>query len=190
MIFKAFGIAAICVFAASAAQAGDFTAVKHGSYMIDLDTQDGNFSLWKTEEVADLNALKAHVTFARKGGGKYAPMVSLSLYSGDKRVNLQFTAFPKSGPLIGYVTGNQGSNDPNRQLIMTPPNFEEGFDIRARWTPEGKVSFDVYSKANETLGQGFEHHEIDLGGPVTSIQISNSTSEVEFNKLELGTEAP
>ncbi len=172
----------------SFAYAGDFQPVKHGSYLVDLDTQDGNFSLWKTSDVSDVNALRAHLTLLRKGSGKYAPSVVLSLLSGDKRVSLKVIALPKSGPMFLQVV--KDNDDKTGQMILTPPEFQEAFDIHVRWTPDGKVSFDVYSKANKDIGQGFEHHEVDLGGAVTDIEITNSTGEAEFNKLELGNEAP
>ncbi len=196
MILKMAAAAACLLMLAGPAAAGDFHVVPHGSYLIDLDTQDGNFSQWETHDVGDINALRAHMTFARKGSGQYAPVVTVAVLSGDKEVRVQFTAFPKSGPLIGLVHGTKpdngdkpaGIDDPNLQLVLMPPEFSEGFDLHVSWTPDGKVSFDVYDKANKSVGQGFEHHVMALDGPVTGIRLSNSTGEVEFNKLELGTE--
>jgi hypothetical protein len=190
MIVKASILAAVLMATAAGAHAGEFKAASHGSYLIDLDTQDGNFALWRTEDVGDINALRAHITLARKGSGKYLPVVTLRIGRGDKSVMLQLAAFPKSGPLVGFVQDGEKKDDPNQQLIMLAPEFQEPFDVHVRWTPEGKVSFDIYDKANKAIGQGFEHHEIDLGGAPTSVEITNSTGEVEFNKLELGTETP
>lgn len=194
MILKIIAITGLLLLA-EPALAGEFHVAPHGSYKIDLDTQDGNFSQWETSDVSDINTLHAHITFLRKGSGNYAPIMTMGLMSGGKSVYIQFVALAQKGPLFGIVHGthpdDQGTSakfNENRQLILTPPEFSEGFDVHVSWTPEGKVSFDIYDKANASLSQGFEHHEVQLDGPVTSVRLSNSTSEVEFNKLELGVE--
>ena len=187
---RALAVALVLSVAAGAASADTFRPIKHGTFSFDLDTADGAFSVWKLDDVSDIDALRARITFLRKGKGEYAPTMTLAILAGEQRAVLQFLAFPKSGPLVGYVYDKAGSKGPASQLVLTPPDFKEPFDVVVRWTPEGKVSFDIFTAANKKVSQGFEHHELALGAAVTGVQISNSTGEVEFGKLELGNMAP
>ncbi len=192
MKFKILAMAAAFALAASGANAGTFQAAPHGSYLLDMDTGDGNFSLWETKDVADINAVQAHITFARKGKSKdYAPSFRITLETaGDVSARVDFSALPKSGPLIGFVTTFKGRDETGRELIIMGPEFAEPFDLKIAWTADGKISVDTYDKAVATIGQGFEHHQADVGQAITAVSVSVSTGEVEFNKLELGTVTP
>lgn len=172
------------------AHADDFRAAPHATFMTDLDTADGAYSVWRHDDVAGLNAMRTQVTFNRKGKGQYAPMFTIRVVAANRSAALSFTAFPKSGPLIGYAARSDAS-EKDREMLLTFPEFKEPFDVHVQWTPEGKVTFRIYSKSGKSLAaQGFERHVVDLGGAITGVQFSNSTSEVEFGKIELGTESP
>lgn len=185
-MFKTIAMAFTLAALSGAAQAGDFKVAPHGSYVIDLDTADNSFSEWRSDDVSDLNAAHAHMRIARCGKSKeYACQAHIHLYSGDKAVSIGVTALKPGAPL--YVTLEDGV-DAHRQMFLAPPTADEAFDFDIRWSPTGKISVDLYDKVSRGIGQGFEHHEYDLAGPVTAMEVTGSTSEVEVNKLELGSE--
>ncbi|MGZ3306219.1 MAG: hypothetical protein ACXU8U_10210 [Asticcacaulis sp.] len=169
-----------------AALAGDFKVAPHGSYLIDLDTADDSFSVWRSEDLGELNAVHARMRIARCGKSKqYACQGHIRLSSGDKSVSIEVISLKPGAPL--YVTLDDGV-DSHRQMFLSPPEADEAFDFHIRWSADGKISFDLYDKLNHGIGQGFEHREYDLAAPVKSMEVTGSTSEVEFNKLELGSE--
>ena len=188
MIIKSLAAAAVVLSLASPVCASDFKVVPHGSFLIDLDTMDDHFSVWRATDVADVNAVHAHVTLARCGKSKqYACVAHIRVKSGDKAVGITIMQLKGSGPL--YVV-SKGPDDEDQQIYLTPPIAGESFDVGIHWAADGKVGLDLYDAANKEIGQGFEHHEADLGGPVDTVEVSGSTSEVTIDKLELGTETP
>lgn len=169
------------------AQADDFKPVPRGSYTLDLDTADGNFSEWNLNDLTDVNAVRAHVTFARKGKHKtYAAFFTLSLRGETKRGDVSFTALSANGPLYTVVGLKDEKGKISEDMVLVPPELGEDFDLKIRWSGDGKISLDIYSKANRNIGQGFEHREIDLGEPVTGLTIGNSTGEIVIDPLQLG----
>jgi len=185
-MFKTIAIAIALAALSSAAQAGDFKVAPHGSYLIDLDTADDSFSVWRSEDLGDVNAVHAHMRIARCGKSKeYACQAHIRLYSGDKSVSIAVTSLKPGAPL--YVTLDDGV-DAHRQMFLSAPAADEAFDFDIHWSPDGKISVDLYDTVSRGVGQGFEHHEYDLAAPVKAMEVTGSTSEVEVNKLELGSE--
>ena len=126
-MFKTIAMAVALTALSGAAQAGDFKVAPHGSYIIDLDTADDSFSLWRSDDLSDLNAAHAHLRIPRCGKSKqYACQAHIRLYSGDKSVSLGVTALKPGAPL--YVTLEDGV-DAHRQMFLSAPAADEAVDF-------------------------------------------------------------
>ncbi len=173
------------------ANAESFTPVERGTYSLDLDTTDGNFSQWALNDLSGVNATRAKVTFARKGKHKtYAALATLSVEGKTRQVYIRFAALSDNGPLYSTVTLADSNGQIKEEVVLLPPDMKETFDLHVQWTPEGKVIFDLFDHANKDVGQGFERHEIEMGEPVTALKIINSTGEVAIDPLQVGQATP
>lgn len=168
------------------AHAQSFTAAPNATFVLDLDSADGNFSLWQARDLAGINALRARATFVRKGEHRrWAPTFSITASGGEGRAAITFTAAPSSGPLlVGAALWRNGQKS-EEETFLLPPAFEEPFDIHVEWTESGLVTFTVFSSAARAAN-GFERHQVDLGEAPTSLRITGSTGEVLFDPLQLG----
>ncbi len=78
-----------------AANAETFTPAPNASYALDLDTKDGNYSIWSANDLTGLNALRAHVTFARKGTHeRFAPSFTVVVAGATREARLAVIAAP------------------------------------------------------------------------------------------------
>ncbi|MFO1018195.1 MAG: hypothetical protein U1E03_11395 [Hyphomonadaceae bacterium] len=163
-----------------------FTAAPNASFVLDLDSADGNFSLWQANDLTGINTLHARATFVRKGEHRrWAPTFSISASGESDRAAITFTAAPRSGPLLVEVALWRNGEKSAEEMFLLPPAFEEPFDIHVEWTEGGLVTFTVFSRAAQAVS-GFERHQVDLGQAPTSIRITGSTGEVLLDPLQLG----
>lgn len=176
--------------AQGSAFAQTFTASPNSSFVLDFDSEDGNFSLWRLNDLSGLTALRARTTFARKGtDARWAPSFSIAVGNDNATARLSVLAAPNSGPLIVETSLVQGRTRDQRETFVLTPTFEEPFDLHVNWTPDGVVTFRIYSRAAQAVN-GYEQHQVRLGVPPTALSISGSTSEVQFDPLQLGTTSP
>ncbi len=179
-------VAACLVFVGQSAAAQSFAPSPNGSFLLDLDTQSGSFSVWRANEIAGVNAVRAHVTFARKGVDRqWAPTFQIRLSNESHDAVLSFVAVPNSGPLIVQASLVQGQQQSEQQTFLLTPTFQEAFDIDIDWTPAGVVTFTVHSQAAQAVN-GYERHQVTISGPPNTISATCSTGEVTFNPIQLG----
>jgi hypothetical protein len=177
---------ALAMLSVGPASAQTFTAAPNLSFFLDFDSEDGNYSVWRATDLSGVNALRAHSTFVRKGQHeRYAPSFSIAIGRESAEARLQVTALPRSGPLIVRASRHEGGQTTQEQMFLLTPEFRETFDLNVEWTPEGVVTFTVYSNAAQAVN-GFERHQINLGGSPTLVEVSGSTGEVSFDPIELG----
>ncbi|NEX93733.1 hypothetical protein [Caulobacter sp. 17J65-9] len=184
---------AVCLLAAllfgNAASAGEFKAAPNASYVVDLDTPDGNFSLWQADDLTGLNALRTNVTFARLGKDKtYAPHFAVALENDKGRVVLGASVL-KGKVMIVTLTTWQGDKQTAQEMFMLPPEPSETFALDLDWTPDGVVTAVIHSQATKDMN-GFERHQARLDGAPARLEITGSTAEVEFKPLKLGSTTP
>lgn len=174
----------------AAAHAAEFTPAPNQSFTVDLDTQAGNFSLWRAEELNGVNAVRSQITFVRLGTDpKWSPMFRVSLVRGTERVAFSVTGLPGKNLLIPMLTTTRDSKKMGDDIYVMTPQVGERFGLEIDWTPDGAVSVMIRDKAAQEIS-GFERHVGKLSGPPTSLEISGSTGEVEFKPLKLGRATP
>ncbi|MDP1738174.1 MAG: hypothetical protein Q8L23_12135 [Caulobacter sp.] len=179
-------MAALLLLSASAAGAAEFTPAPNAGYVIDLDTPDNSMSLWQLDEMSGISALRARVTFVRVGKKTaYGPATMLILSNGQSEASLTFLLTPKGS--VAMLSAKRGETELGRELFLMPIDPKETFGLEIDWTPEGKVTVRIATKAVKDMGgDGFERHEVTMDGAPTQIKILGGGSETEFKPLTLG----
>ncbi|HYD88786.1 MAG TPA: hypothetical protein VEA80_15030 [Vitreimonas sp.] len=168
------------------AAAQSFSAAPNASFVLDFDSEDGNFSLWRATDLTGINALRARATFVRKGQHRqWAPSFAISVGSEGADASISFTAAPRSGPLMVEAALWRGGEPSAEETFLLTPAFQEPFDIHVDWTEEGLVTFTVFSRAAQAVN-GYERRQVNLGQAPTTVRITGSTGEVLFEPLQLG----
>jgi hypothetical protein len=164
------------------AGAGTFTAASPpGSTVLDLDTQDGNYSIWRLEAADGIDAIHTTVQVHRLGNDpRWTPTFTITLRNGDAGVLLHMSSRTRQPPLtLESEVTKAGKETSGETYIVTLP-LDQKMDIKIEWTPDGTVAFWA----------GGEKHTVALGAPVKTVEFSGSTGEVEYNPLEIGHTGP
>jgi len=178
--------ACLTLFVAQSAEAQSFVPSPNASFLLDLDTQSGSYSLWRVNDMAGVNAVRARVTFARKGVDRqYAPSFQIRIGNGDQDALLSVVALSNSGPLIIRSSLSQGQQHSQEETFLLTPVFREVFNLDIDWTPAGVVTFTVHSQAAQAVN-GYERHQVTLSRAPTVISANGSTGEVTFDPIQLG----
>lgn len=181
-------LAAACALAtaANSASAGEFQRAPNQSFSLDLDTEPGNFSQWRSGDLTGLNALRTRMTFVRLGTHpKWAPSFHLSLVNGGERATFDVQGVGGKKPLIATLVHWKDRKEASRETFLMMPEAGETFALEADWTPTGEVTIVIRDKAAEALN-GFERRSVTLAAAPSSLEISGSTGEVTLSPLELG----
>jgi hypothetical protein len=181
-------LAAACVLAtfANSAWAADFERAPNQSFSLDLDTEAGNFSQWRSGDLTGFNALRTRMTFVRLGAhSKWAPSFHLSLVNGGERATFDVTGVAGKKPLIASLVHWKDQKEASREAFLMMPEAAETFALEVDWTPTGEVTVVVRDKAAQALN-GFERRSVSLAAAPSSLEISGSTGEVTLSPLELG----
>lgn len=174
------------IFSVGAANAQSFVVAPNSSFTLNLDSEDGNFSLWKAEDLSGLSALEARVTFVRKGSHRqWMPTLMVAIEGQTSTALFRVVSFRRRGELTVRTELIAQDSETVIQEFLFAPELGEEFDLRVEWTSEGAVVFTVHSRS-APLVDGFERHEVQLGQRPSSLRISNSTGEVNFAPLRLG----
>jgi hypothetical protein len=185
----AFCAALIANFAETSA-AQSFVPAPNGTFVLDFDSEDGNFSLWRVDDLTGINTMRARATLVRKGHhDRWAPSFTIALGDDQGQARLSIIAAPNSGPLIIQSALIQGQSRSQEDNFALTPHFQEAFDIHVEWTAEGVVTFTVFSRAAQGVN-GYERRQVSLGRGPTTLSITGSTGEVLFDPLQLGRLSP
>lgn len=173
-----------------AAAAQTFVAAPNSSFVLDFDSEDGNYSLWRVADLSGANALRTRATFVRKGQhDQYAPSFTIAVGDDSAQARISISAAPRSGPLIVETALTQGQERSQEDNFALTPHFQEAFDLHVDWTQDGLVTFTVFSRAAQAVN-GYERHQVDLGRAPNTLSITGSTGEVLFDPVQLGRTAP
>lgn len=178
-------VVAACLFAAPVA-AAEFQPVPNARYVIDLDTPDDSFSLWRQSDLSGISSARAQVTFRRVGKKKaFSPGASIILANDGSQARLSFAVTPKGS--VAILTASRGEMALASELFVMPIEPDETFGLEVDWTPEGKVMVRLATRAVKTMGgDGFERHEVTIDGAPTSLEVVGVASEIELKPLTLG----
>lgn len=189
-VLKALIGACLALCLANGAEAQTFVAAPNGSFLLDLDSQAGNYSIWRANDITGVNAVRAHVTFARKGtDARYAPSFQIRVGNSGEDALLSVVAAPNSGPLIVQTALSRGQQQTAQEVFVLTPVFQESFDLDVDWTDAGVVTFTVHSRAAQAVN-GYERHQVTLSAPPTRFGANGSTGEVTFDPIQLGHVGP
>lgn len=181
---------AVVLAAALPAHAAEFRPAPNQSFTVDLDTQTGNFSQWKAEDIAGFNALRTQVTFLRLGkDSKWAPSFHLSLVNGAERATFNLTGMPGKTLLVAQLVHWRDGKEAGRDLYLLGPEFGETFALDVDWSPDGLVTMTIRDKAAQAIN-GFERHQTKLAAAPSVLEVSGSTGEVVLKPLQLGNVGP
>ncbi|HRD27755.1 MAG TPA: hypothetical protein PLO65_05600 [Caulobacter sp.] len=172
--------------AAAPAWAADFQPAPNADYVLDLDTPDDSFSLWRQSDLSGISAARAQVTFRRVGRKKaFSPGASIILANDQSEARLSFVVAPKGA--VAILIASRGETKLGSELFVMPVEPGETFGLELDWTPEGKVVVRMATRAVKTLGgDGFERHEITMAGAPTRMEIVGVAAEIELKPLTLG----
>jgi hypothetical protein len=173
---------ALAVVAAAPAYADAFVPVPQLADMVlDQDTANGKYSVWRIAHPETLNAIRTAVQVHRLGqDDRWAPGFGIFLKSGDKEVAFQIFSDTRQPPLAMHLFANKDGTTTEDQKFAATLGLDQKLDLAIDWTADGVV----------TVEAGGEKHTIALGAPVTSVDFSSSTGEVEFNPLQIGRTGP
>jgi hypothetical protein len=166
---------------AASAEPDGFIPAAHTGFDMDFDVQSGNFSTWKTSDIAGLNALRATATIHRLGiDPKWGPGFNFDVYASADEYSVQvFSADRRSLAVqIRHIVGGK-----EVQTVIWPMAMavEEPLDVAIDRTPAGSVTFSFGAKGKQTVA---------LSGPVTAVELVGSTGEIEFKDVRLGRVGP
>lgn len=165
-----------------------FTPAGNASYTVDLDTQNGNFSVWRAKDLGGLNALRAKVVVSRLGkDSKWAPSFQIKLENANSHADLSIDGI--KGLLFLHAQSWDGDKQVQDELFLMPPEVGETFGLELDWKADGSAVIVVHAKATEKVS-GFERHEIKLSGAPSSLEVSGSTGEITLDPLQLGRVTP
>jgi hypothetical protein len=183
-----FLFAAVPMFFATTALADTFTPLPHSRHMVDLDTGDGNFSVWEAQDLTGASSLRATFKINRVGADKkWAPTFKFQLFNGEKWVSFTLTGFAGKTLLMPSVEKSDGGKG---EFFMTPMTLGEAASLTLSWTPAGALTINLKSREALSVSPSGETHEASLGGAPTKFRLLGSTGEIEVTALELGTTAP
>ncbi len=170
------------------ARAQSFAPAASANYTMDLDTQNGNFSVWQVNDLSAINALRSNVTIARLGQDpKWAPTFLIMLNSDAGRAELHISGL--DGRLILTAESWVGEEQMQSEVFLLPPEIAETFGLDVDWSPDGSVVFVVRDKAAGKVN-GYERHVISLMGPPTTLEITSSTGQLKLDQVKLGRTTP
>lgn len=173
------------------ASAQTFTAVAHGSHKIDLDTAAGAFSIWSTDDLSGVTAVRA--TFAMRqmrADKRWAPSFRFAVAAGDEVVELRAFGGKPNQPMILQLTHRKGAQTVSEELFMTFLMADDVADLEIDWTAAGNVIVRLKSPQSLAISATGEQHEARLSTMPTRLEISASTGELEVKSLKLGAIAP
>jgi len=173
---------AVAAYGLNPAYAETFTPIPAlGNSVLDFDTQSGNYSGWQIADVGSINAIRTTLQVHRLGNDpRWIPTFSIILANSDRNVVFQLVSPKDDPPLFMFLKRHEGGKSADEQQFSTTVGVDEKLDVSIDWTPDGTV----------TVRAGEETRTINLGAPVTSLQLSGSTGEIEFNPLRIGHAAP
>jgi len=184
------GLALAFASLATAASGAQFKPAPNQTFTLDLDTQAGNFSLWRADDISRLDALRADIAFVRwRDDPKWAPSFHIDLVNGPESVNFTVIADREKNRLYTTLETWRGGKQLAQELYVFGPVLGEKFSLDLNWAADGTVTAVVRDRAAQAM-KGFERHVAKLGSAPTSLQIFNSTGEVKFDALQLGRTPP
>ena len=165
------------------ASADDLTTVPSlGNTVLDLDTGNGNYSQWKISDLGAINSLRTTLQVHRLGDDpRWAPGVTITVGNKDEYVIFQLVSATRQPPLTMHMAYYAGDKIAGDQSFATTVGLNEKLDVSVDWTRAGSVTV--------RLGGG-ETQTLSLKSPPTSLSISDSTGEAEFNPLRIGHVGP
>jgi hypothetical protein len=172
-------LALLCLLAtgASAAGADSFVAAPLGTTGLDFDTEAGRYSQWRLEHLDGIDAVRATVIIHRLAvDARWAPTFTIQLQSGKDAVTLQFASRSRQPPMTMEATVAKGGKDVDDQDFERTVDLEERLPLSIDWSADGTVILLV----------GGEKHTLALGEPITALEITGSTGEVQFDPLQIG----
>lgn len=170
----------------SAVAAETFTPGPGQTYLLDLDTADGNFSVWRADDLQGANALRAKVTFARLGLDKrWSPNFQVRVGDASMTVGLTVVGVKNKVLVTTLRTLRDNKVVGKEESFLLGPEPGETFDLEIDWDASGRIAFLIRDRAAKAIN-GFERHEARLDGPPTRVEIVGSTGEVLFDPLQLG----
>ena len=144
---------------------------------MDLDTQSGNFSNWKSDNLCGFSGLRAALTMPRLGKDEdFLPSTQVIVKHDKEGIGVRFSSLDRTNSLTGTFVHVLGAQDDAKPLTKAF-DAEKTIDIAIDWSIDGTVTVKV----------GQESQTMRLAGSVDHLEISNSTSEVIVSRLQLGT---
>jgi hypothetical protein len=177
------GIAALVLGLSEVVLADDLTAVPSlGNTVLDFDTGNGKFSAWQIHDLGAINSLHTTLQVHRLGDDpKWAPTFTITVANAGEKVIFQILSATRQPPLIMHLASYSGDKVAEDQNFTTTIGLDEKLDVSIDWTAAGIVTV--------RLGGG-ETRTLALKTPPTSLEITGSTGEVEFNPLRIGHAGP
>ena len=148
--------------------------------VLDLDTNAGSYSVWRTEIPETVNAIETTTQVHRLGhSDRWAPAIGISVRGKSHRVTFQIVTPSRKVPLELHLALQ---NMPSGTTIIdtafaTHLDVDEKLSVTIYWTQNGLVT--------ASLANG-ESVQQSLGEPAASLEFANGTSEVKFDPLLLG----
>jgi hypothetical protein len=167
----------LAVLAAPVAHADSFTAAPLGTINLDFDTEAGRYSQWRLDKLDGIDAVRATMLVRRLGiDQRWAPVFTIQLKSGKDEVTLQFGARSRRPPVTIETITTKAGKDGDAENFERTVDLDERLDIAIDWSADGTVILLV----------GGEKHTVALGEPITALEITGSTGEVQFDPLRIG----
>lgn len=171
----------------ASALAGPFAPVPRGSHKVDLDTAAGAFSIWSTDDLTGVNALRATFSMRQARIDKqWAPAFRFALTNGDEAVEFRGLGGKPKHPMVLMLTHRKGGQVVSEEAFMTFLMVDEVADLEIDWQPSGLVVVRLKSPQSLSISPTGETHEARMNAAPTGLQISASTGELEVSSLRLG----
>lgn len=171
----------------AAAWAGPFAPAPLGSHRVDLDTAAGAFSIWSTDDLTGVNALRATFSMRQARTDKqWAPTFRFALKNGDESIEFRGAGGKPKQPLVLMLTHRKGGKVVSEESFMTFLMVDEVADLEIDWQPSGLVVVRLKSPQSLSISPTGERHEMRMGAAPAGLEISASTGELEVSSLRLG----
>jgi hypothetical protein len=165
------------------AGAGEFVAAPNlGDLVLDLDTADGKYSAWEVHDLRAIDAVRTTLQVHRLGDDpRWAPTFTINISTAVDSAIFQILSATRQPPLSMHATHRVDKSDVDEKIFTTTLGLDQKLEVSVDWTAGGEVTI--------RLGSG-ESYTVQLKGPPTSLQFTDSTGEFELNPLRLGRVQP
>jgi hypothetical protein len=144
-------------------------------YAFDLDTQSGHYSSWELRTLRH-NCLRAKLIIGElRKHRSWAPAYALWLENGDDRAFLRIWAPQRTPPLVVVLLRGHDRQITDSALFTRTLGRGDTFHVSLDWSRSGVLRAVLDA----------ETHEIGLPFRPTSFRVSNSTSQLKADSLEL-----